>query len=491
MSLSFALSNARSSLLATGVQSSVVARNIAGADSSGSSRKSAALATMAGGGVYVASIQRAENKALFATLLTATSSSAKQNVVYNAVQELSSATIDDTELDQSPAAKLSALTTALDQYANAPNDVTLGQALVTAATNMANVLNDATTTTQEMRQKADADMVASVDAINSLLTKLESVNTAIVKGTVKGDDVTDYLDMRDSIVSDLSQQIGISASTRENNDIVIYTDSGVTLFETEARSVTFNRTYAYDATISGNAVYVDGVPVTGASAVMPIKSGNLAGLAEVRDEITVTYQSQLDEVARGLIEAFAESDQSATPTLPDVPGLFTYAGAPTMPTTGVVNTGLAGTIRVNAAVDPDKGGNPTRIRDGAINGNPAYTYNTTAADGFFGRLQALSQGLSADKAFDASTLASPTGTLIEYAGSSASWLNARLASADADATYQTTVVERTGEALSNIKGINMDDEMVVMLQIERTFAASSKVIATIDTMLQNLLDAVG
>jgi flagellar hook-associated protein 1 FlgK len=490
MSLSFALTNARSSLTATGVQSSVVARNIAGAQEGGSSRKSAVLATIAGGGVYVASIQRAEDKALFANLITATSSSAKQNVVYNAVQELSSATIDDTELDQSPAAKLSALRTALDQYANAPYDVTLGQSLVTAAINMANALNDATSTTQELRQKADADMEESVDKINSLLEKLESVNTAIVKGTVKGDDVTDYLDMRDSILSDLSQQIGITASTRENNDIVVYTDSGVTLFETSARSVTFDRTHAYDATISGNAVYVDGVPVTGASAVMPIKSGNLAGLAEVRDEVAVTYQSQLDEIARGLVEVFAESDQSVTPTLPDVPGLFTYAGAPAMPVTGVVNTGLAGTIRVNAAVDPDQGGDPKRIRDGAINGNPAYTYNTTGADGFFTRLKALSQELSADMTFDASTLASPNGTLIEYAGSSASWLNARLASAHADSTYQTTVVERTAEALSNVNGINMDDEMVVMLQIERTFAASSKVIASIDSMLQSLLDAV-
>ena len=53
----------------------------------------------------------------------------------------------------------------------------------------------------------------------------------------------------------------------------------------------------------------------------------------MRDNAAVTYQSQLDEVARGLIDAFKETDQSGA-ALPDVPGLFTYPGAPAMPATG-------------------------------------------------------------------------------------------------------------------------------------------------------------
>jgi flagellar hook-associated protein 1 len=490
MSLSLALTSARASLEATSVQTAVVSRNIAGASDSSYSRKTAALATQSTGSVYIASIDRAENAALFSNLLTATSNSARDSTIYDSVEALSEATIDDTELDESPAAKLSALSDALDEYSAAPDDTTLAQAVVTAAKDMADTLNTATTTTQDMREDADADMATSVDTINDLLDKLESVNTQIVKGTVKGDDVTDYLDQRDDILSDLSQEIGITVSTRDDNDVVVYTDSGVTLFETTARSVTFEATNAYDATVTGNAVYVDGVPVTGASAVMPITSGNLAGLAEVRDNITVTYQSQLDEIARGLIEAFAESDQSTTPTLPDVAGLFTDAGSTTMPTTGVVNAGLAGTISVNAAVDPDAGGDPTLLRDGAMNGNTAYTYNTTGADSYYERLMALSDQLSTDVTFDASTQGTASGTLLEYASSSASWLNAELSTADDNTTYQTAVVDETTTALSNVTGVNMDDEMTVMLQIERTYSASAKIISTVDEMLQNLLDAV-
>jgi flagellar hook-associated protein 1 FlgK len=36
----------------------------------------------------------------------------------------------------------------------------------------------------------------------------------------------------------------------------------------------------------------------------------------------------------------------------------------------------------------------------------------------------------------------------------------------------------------------MDDEMSFMLQVERTFSASSKLIATVDQMLKDLLASV-
>ena len=95
-----------------------------------------------------------------------------------------------------------------------------------------------------MRVDADADMATSVTTINQLLAQFETVNTSIVKGTITGADTTDYLDLRDSILSRLSQEVGVTVATRANNDMVIYTDSGVTLFETSARSVTFAQTYA-------------------------------------------------------------------------------------------------------------------------------------------------------------------------------------------------------------------------------------------------------
>jgi flagellar hook-associated protein 1 len=398
--------------------------------------------------------------------------------------------VDDPELDQSPTAQLNALKKALQQYANAPDNTTLAQAAVASAKDMATALNQATQTVQSVREGADADMNTSVQNINQLLSQFQSVNTAIVKGTISGDDVTDYLDQRDSIVSKLSQELGVTMSIRPNGDAALYADSGVVLFDKTARAVSFSPTNAYTAGTTGNAVYIDGVPVTGANSVMPLKSGKLAGLAELRDNATVTYQSQLDEVARGLVDAFKEVDQSGA-ALPDVPGLFTYPGAPAMPASATVSVGLAGLISVAASVDPVQGGNPNLLRDGAISGNAAYQYNTAGNAGYSTRLQQLIGNMDASQPFDATTQGKPNGSLIDFASSSASWIESQRTAANDNVTYQNTLLDRSTAALSNVNGVNMDDEMSLMLQVERTYSASSKIISTVDEMLQSLLAAVG
>lgn len=489
MSLTVALNSARSSLMAVGQQTSVISRNIAGVSQDGYSRKNALLASMPGTGVYVAGIQRATSTSLFYNVLKASSTTAKQDTLYNGLQKIAATTVDDPQLDQSPAAQLAKLKSALQQYATSPDNTTLAQAAVNAAQGVAASLNDATKTTQAVRAEADTDMATSVTTINQLLAQFETVNTSIVKGTIAGNDVTDYLDMRDSILSKLSQEVGITVATRANNDTVIYTDSGVTLFERSPRTVSFVQSNGYSAATTGNAVYIDGVPVTGASAVMPIHGGKLAGLSALRDDTAVTYQKQLDEIARGLIEAFAEKDQSGA-ALPDVPGLFTYPGAPAMPASGVISPGLAGTILVDPAVDQNVGGDPKLLRDGGISGGAAYVYNTSGDAGYFTRLQQLADNMDAGRPFDPAAMGKPNASLVDFAGSSTSWLEAERKSTSDKATYSQTLLQRSADAMSNVNGVNMDDEMSFMMQVERTFSASSKVIGTVDQMLKDLLAAV-
>ncbi|MEY9107900.1 flagellar hook-associated protein FlgK [Bradyrhizobium yuanmingense] len=72
MSLTAALNSARSSLMASSVQSSVISRNIAGASATGYSRKLTMLDNLPGAGVYVAAIQRAASSGLYNNVLIAT-----------------------------------------------------------------------------------------------------------------------------------------------------------------------------------------------------------------------------------------------------------------------------------------------------------------------------------------------------------------------------------------------------------------------------------
>jgi flagellar hook-associated protein 1 len=490
MSLSVGLNAALSSLATTAEQTAVVSRNVARSGDPSATRKTANLVTLPGGGVKLASITRTSNAALFDKMLAATSDAGTQQTIVDALDRLDQ-TINDPELDASPAALISKLSEALQKYATAPQDSVAARSAIAAASDLVQGLHDATDVVQQVRTAADTDMATAVDHVNALLGQFETVNREIVGGTRRGEDVTDQLDQRDQILASLAEEIGIRTVRRADDDMAIYTDSGLTLFDGSPRSVTFDRTLAFSPTTTGNAVYVDGVPITNSQGPLVATTGRLAGLATVRDNIAVTYQNQLDEIARGLIGTFAESDQSVTPTLPDVPGLFTYPGAPAMPAAGTILTGLAGSIIVNPSADPTQGGDPNLLRDGGMSGNPAYIYNTSGGAAFTDRLQQLLDRLDTQQAFDPSAQAAPSETLARFASSSAAWLQQTRQTASNDADYQNALLQRSSEALSNATGVNLDEEMSLLLELERSYQASSRLITTIDNMLGALLQAAG
>lgn len=489
MSLSASLGTALSSLATTAEQTSVLSRNVARAGDSTASRKTAEVITLPGQGVRLASVSRVVDAALYNNLLDATSNAAGQDAIVAALEQLEQ-TIGDTELDTSPAALVQKLADAIQQYAAAPQETVRAQSAIAAASNLASALNNATDIVQTVRAQADADIANSVDNLNTLLERFGDVNAEIVKGSRSGADVTDYLDQRDQILQQISEEVGIKTISRADNDMAIYTDSGVTLFDKSARTISFQPTASYSAATTGNAVYADGVPITGSNATMSVGSGRLSGLVKVRDDLAVTYQSQLDEIARGLITAFAESDQSTVPSLPDVPGLFTWGGAPALPAGGTISAGIAGSIAVNALVDPNQGGDASLLRDGGM-GGAAYGYNTAGAAAFTDRLEELHDLLNGAQAFDPAAKLSSSTSLRSFASSSAAWFEEARKTAGDEAEYRTTLLERSSEALSKVTGINLDEEMTLMLELERTYQASSKLISTIDAMLGALLSAVG
>jgi flagellar hook-associated protein 1 FlgK len=489
MSLSASLGVALSGLSTTAEQTGIVSRNVARANDASATRKIANVITGPGGGIYLASVTRAANTSLLEKMLGATSSAAAQKAVVESLNRLNQ-TNDDPELDRSPAAMIQKLMDSIQQYASAPHDAIRAQSTVSAAQNLAASLNDATKTVQDVRAQADAGIADSVDRLNTLLSRFETLNTEIVKGTRIGADVTDYLDQRDALLAEISEDVGIRTLTRSNNDMAIFTDSGVTLFDVKARSLTFEQTLFYSPGTTGNAVYADGVPIVGGSGPMQLGSGRLTGLAAARDDLAVSYQNQLDEIARGLIEVFAESDQTGF-ALPDVPGLFTYPGAPGMPAPGTLMVGLAGSISVAASVDPLQGGDLALLRDGGISGDPSYVYNTGGGTGYVDRLDQFVSAMSQQRSFDPSVGLAPTATLAGYSSSSVAWLQEARKTSNDNAQYAQTLLERSTEALSKETGINIDEEMTTLLELERSYQASSRLITSIDNMLRSLLAVAG
>ncbi|MGP2493681.1 flagellar hook-associated protein FlgK [Mesorhizobium sp. PUT5] len=476
MSLSTALNIAQSSLRATSLQTSVVSRNVSDAHDPDYARRVAVVASMAPG-ARVVEIQRSANEQLFRQYVAALSAWSGQSTLSSGMDRLQLA-VNGADNSASASTAIGALQQALQFYATSPSNQSLGQSVIVAAQQVVRTLNDGTQALQDFRTQTDGEIATAVGELNNLLGQFEAANRAVVNGTRAGTDVSDALDQRDAILKKIAEYVPVSTFTRGDNDMVITTGDGTMLFETVPRTVSFTPSSGYAAGAQGNTIYIDNVPLSAGPANNAEANGKLAGMLQLRDGVASTMQAQLDEIARGLITAFAEGDP------PDAAGLFTWSGAPAIPTSGTLVDGLAGQIRVNAAV----ANNPSLLRDGGING-AAYVVNSDGSS-YADLLIAYSERLDEPMDFAPSAGITVTSSVTSYSANAIGWFEGVRQRAQVAADNKEALAARTAEALSNDTGVNVDNELALLLDLEHAYQASARVLNTVNQMLDSLLEAV-
>ncbi|SCW89048.1 flagellar hook-associated protein 1 FlgK [Rhizobium mongolense subsp. loessense] len=483
MSLSSALNSVQSTFNNTARQSSVVSTNIANANNSDYVRREASISTSLAG-AQVVSISRAQEDALLKQYLQSDSKDSAQQTLVSGLEELKSA-LGGNDYETSPSTNLTAFRDALQTFRTSPNSTIAAQSAVTAAQDLAISLNNASDAVQSLRASADADIATQVDTLNNLLSQFESANNAVKSATATGADTSSALDEREKLLKQISSLVGISAVVRENSDMALYTSEGAVLFETVPRSVTSEPTATYVAGTDGNAIYIDGVALSAGEGATSDASGSLQALLQLRDEIAPTFQSQLDEIAKSLVQIFSETDGSTS-----APGLFVWTessgAAGDTPTSSNAIDGIAATISVNTAVVTSAGGDPMALRDGSISG--ITDLNSANNSGFSDNLDSLYLALDAKRQFSAEAGISTDLSLTDYASESIGWLEQYRSDATTAAENTTAALSRSSEAYSNETGVNLDEELTLLLDIEQSYKAATKMLNAIDEMLQSLLD---
>jgi len=486
MSLTSAISTAQTSLSNYATQTNVISRNISNSTDPNYSRRDAVLTNSLIGSQGV-SIQRAQDTALFVRSIADTSSASAQDTLLTGLSNLKNI-LGGNDYESSPSVLIATMRDTLATYAAKPAEATLAQMAIADAVTVANGLNDASKAVQTVRYESDKEIKRQVNTLNELLARFETNNNRVFSGTQTGKDVSAELDERDSLLKQISSIIGVTQVTRSGNDVALYTSDGVTLFETIARPVEFQASAGFSASLQGNQIFVDGVPLGSGQGANTTGRGSLQSLVQIRDDYAPAMQSQLDEIARALVVSFAESDQSTTPTLPDMPGLFTWAGG-TIPAGGTIQAGIASSITVNPALIQSLGGNPSLLRDGGING-AAYSSNPTGAAGYSSLLDAHVLALDEPFTFDSAAGLSTSTSLMEFSAQSIGWLELNRSDAETASESREAARFRSIEALSNITGVSLDEEMSMLLQLEQSYKASARLISAVDEMLQTLMAAV-
>ncbi|HBS32820.1 MAG TPA: flagellar hook-associated protein FlgK [Parvularcula sp.] len=483
MSISQALSNATSGLGAASRQAGLVSQNIANALTPGYARRDISLAERtvagAGAGVRVAGVDRATSPALTAERRAADGPAARDEAASAAAARISSL-FGGPEDASSLVSRFSAFDRALRDLANQPANAAAQRVTVASAKQAVSAINTLSASLQTIRAEADRSIAADVARVNASLARIEALNTQIERASSASRDASALLDERDREIDVVNRAIPVRTLARENGKVDLITLEGAPLLAGQARQLSFtarpiitaDQTFANGA-LSG--LSVDGVDITPGAAARGPSGGSIAGHFAVRDKIAVEASGDLDAFAADLIDRFAAPGLDPT-AAPGAPGLFTDAGAARA---DPFVAGLAGRLRLNAAVDPDQGGEPYRLRDGlyATVSGPAGS-NALLVD-LVGALDAPQAA-----AFSDGRLLSA----VDAAGAVVALRGAARAAFEGDAAGSAAFRDALAEAELGETGVDTDAELQQLLLVEQAYAANARVIEVAGRLIDQLTE---
>lgn len=326
MSLTSSLNNAVSGLQANQTLMRVASSNIANANTEGYSKKTGELSAVIlggiGAGVNVDDIRRTVDNFLIKEANVQSSTVAKADAMtefYSRLQDL----FGTPEANSSIAGQLNELRTAFEELAVDPNLSVTQFTTVTAAKELTDSLNNLAVTLQEMRQEVDRQINDAVDIVNEQLVRLDKLNADIVRNKVIGSPTGDLEDQRDMALAAIAEQIDIKWFTKSNGAVYVMTGSDYTILDSDPYPINFSSPPG----VSKQTVYPGGfsaIEIEGSIAdVTPfIKSGRVAALIELRDEVLVGLQEQIDQLTSMTAD---EVNRAYNSTMP-VPGLKRFTG---------------------------------------------------------------------------------------------------------------------------------------------------------------------
>jgi flagellar hook-associated protein 1 FlgK len=328
MGLSQALSAALAGVNVTQQSLSVIAGNVANADTPGYvdesvNQNEVVVAGQAGASVDTTGINRDLNTLLQSQLWTETSGDSYADTtsqLYQQLQQVYGTPGSSTSFD----AIYNNFTTALQSLTSNPSSTSQQSAVIGSAQELAQNLNSMTTTVQQLRTEAEQGIANGVQTANNALQQIAQINLQL-QGASPTDGTSATLeDQRDQDITQLSQLMNVKVVQNPNNQISVFTGTGQQLVGgPQASQLQFSNVGSLTATALWSATPSDDgagtvtlVSPSGATtdliATNALQSGQLGAYVQMRDSVLPQAQTQLDELANQMSQALSNQTTSGT-----------------------------------------------------------------------------------------------------------------------------------------------------------------------------------
>ena len=329
MSLTQALNTSLSGLHATQAGLSVVASNVANAQTPGYVRKTLLLDTLGGGdtsgGVRVLGVQRELDLFVQRQLLVETSGGAYADLRSDFLQRLQQI-YGEPGSESALESVFNKFTSALQSLTTSPDLVAARSMVLSSAQVLAQNLNSITTDIQSLRADAESGLANAVATANNAIQKIAAINKQLAGSDPSKGNAADaaLMDERDNYISQLAELMDIRVVVTNPGQVDILTNSGVQLVGAGGATLTFNAQGTvsaatnWDADPSQSGLGTLGLVTGGGSESMDliinrsIRSGKIAAYLDLRDNVLVQAQAQLDAFAAAMAQALSNETINGT-----------------------------------------------------------------------------------------------------------------------------------------------------------------------------------
>jgi flagellar hook-associated protein 1 len=285
-------------LLANQIALQTTGNNIANASTAGYSRQTAVMTQVngqwtgsgyIGRGVQVTTVERAHSDFL----------------TTQAAQAQSVASMDSTRSDQLSSlediftggttglgASVTDMLNSISDVASTPSDITARNVVLTQAQEMASRFQDAQNRLDDLQSGVTSSLTDGVKTINSLASRIASLNSQISKAQGSGQTPNDLLDQRDQALRDLNQQVQTSTVAADDGSLSVFVGSQALVLSGNASTVSLTK----DA--DGNQqLSLQRGALTSAIPTSTIGGGAMAGLLQFQSTDLPEAQNLLGRMA--------------------------------------------------------------------------------------------------------------------------------------------------------------------------------------------------
>ncbi|MFP4662671.1 MAG: flagellar hook-associated protein FlgK [Halanaerobiales bacterium] len=439
----------------------------------------------------------------------------------------------------------------LQDLSNNPEDPAVRETVKQTGMTLSDTFHSLHDQLTDYQAALDDDVDTMVREINSIVGRIADLNTQIVELKGSGKNPNDLLDKRDMLVEDLNKIVNVQSRVDQRGNMTV-TLGGVSMVSYDnTNDLEFDGDNIFFNMDSDDPAEYD----AGTDILAQIENGQLRGILDVRTHDIDTYLGRLNELASTFAEEFntvhhagydyegntgedffvgdstgtinAETIYIANDILNDINKIA--AGEL------VDNPGVAKVNNINENIpdiegysydfnvthntgdtydytitEYDQDGNPTAtpltgsytLGDPEIDtgghfsaqlqfvlegeGDASISYDPVLGTGNGDNATKLANVIKKDKIFS-----NENASMLDYYKTTISTIGVEGQRADQMVSNQSVLVDQLNNQRISVSGVSLDEEMSNMIQYQQAYNAASKVVVTIDEMLNSLIGIIG